>query len=373
MTDGFKIWSQRKELSMAGKFLLTGGAGFIGSNLAHKLLSDSSSVKILDSLSRKGTQNNLAWLRSQHGNGQVEFIQTDIRDFATVQSAVKDVDVIYHLAGQVAVTSSVYNPRLDFEINSLGTLNVLEAARLSDRKPIVVFTSTNKVYGEMESVATVELDTRYAYRDLPYGVSESQPVDFHSPYGCSKGAADQYVRDYARIYGLRTVVFRMSCIYGPRQFGNEDQGWLAHFIIASETENPITIYGNGKQVRDVLYIDDLVEAFRLVVEEIDTTAGQVYHIGGGPTNTLAVWKEFGQLLSGWKEREIPVRFEEWRPGDQPCYYSDIRKASAHMRWQPQVNVKTGVRRLWEWVSANKDLFFIASKGVTKSNAAEIRA
>jgi CDP-paratose 2-epimerase len=358
---------------MSGKFLLTGGAGFVGSNLAHNLLSDSSSVTILDSLSRKGTQNNLAWLRSQHGNGQLEFIQADVRDFGTVRSVVKDVDVIYHLAGQVAVTSSICDPRLDFEINSLGTLNVLEAARLSHRKPIIVFTSTNKVYGEMESVATVELETRYTYRDLPYGISESQPVDFHSPYGCSKGAADQYVRDYARIYGLRTVVFRMSCIYGPRQFGNEDQGWLAHFTIASETEKPITIYGNGKQVRDVLYVDDLVRAFRLAVEEIDITAGQVYNIGGGPMNTLAVWKEFGKLLSGWNEREIPVCFKKSRPGDQPCYISDIRKASAHMHWQPQVNVKTGVRRLWEWVSANKDLFPTPSKGVTKSKAAEIRA
>jgi CDP-paratose 2-epimerase len=356
---------------MSRKFLVTGGAGFIGSNLANKLLSDCS-VTILDSCARSGTQNNLAWLRNQHANGQLEFIQGDVRNFATVQSAVKDVDAIYHLAGQVAVTSSVYDPRLDFEINSQGTLNVLEAARLSERKPIVVFTSTNKVYGAMESVGTVELDSRYTYRDLPHGVSESQPLDFHSPYGCSKGAADQYVRDYARIYGLRTVVFRMSCIYGPRQFGTEDQGWLAHFMIASETENPITIYGNGKQVRDVLYIDDLVKAFRLAVEKIDITAGQVYNIGGGPANTIAVWKEFSKLLSGWKGKEVPVRFEKWRPGDQPCYVSDIRKAFAHMKWQPQVDIKTGTRRLWEWVSANKNLFPTPSKD-TKSNAAEIRA
>ncbi len=257
--------------------------------------------------------------------------------------------------------------------DSLGTLNVLEAARASDRNPIVAFTSTNKVYGSLESIETVELDNRYAYRDLPYGVSESQPVDFHSPYGCSKGTADQYVRDYARIYGLRTVVFRMSCIYGPRQFGNEDQGWLAHFTIACETERPITIYGNGKQVRDILYIDDLVKAFRLAVEKIDVTAGQVYNIGGGPANTLAVWKEFGELLSGWKGREIPVRFKNWRPGDQPCYVSDIRKAFAHMKWQPQVDTKTGTRRLWEWVSANRNLFPASSKDVRQSSAAEIRA
>ncbi len=355
---------------MNGKILVTGGAGFIGSNLVDNLLSDGRSVTILDALSRSGTQNNLDWLRSRHANGQLEFVQADIRDFSAVQSAAKSADVIYHLAGQVAVTSSVDNPRLDFEVNSLGTLNVLEAARSSGRNPIVVFTSTNKVYGGMESVGTVELENRYAYRDLPHGVSESQPVDFHSPYGCSKGAADQYVRDYARIYGLRTVVFRMSCIYGPRQFGNEDQGWLAHFTIASETEKPITIYGNGKQVRDILYIDDLVKAFRLAVEKIDVTAGQVYNIGGGPANTLAVWKEFNKLLSGWKGRAIPVRFEKWRPGDQPCYVSDIRKALSHMKWQPQVDIKTGTRRLWEWVSANKDLFASPSR---TSTAPEIRA
>lgn len=276
------------------------------------------------------------------------------------------MDAIYHLAGQVAVTSSVDEPRLDFEINALGTLNVLEAARSSDRKPIIVFTSTNKVYGDMESVATVELETRYTYRDLPQGVSESQPVDFHSPYGCSKGAADQYVRDYARIYGLRTVVFRMSCIYGPRQFGTEDQGWLAHFVIASETEKLITIYGNGKQVRDVLFIDDLVRAFRLAVDKIDVTAGQVYNIGGGPENTIAVWREFSKLLSGWKGREIPVRFKNWRPGDQPCYVSDIRKAHAHMGWTPQVTKEAGIRQLWDWVSSNKNLFPTPFIGISKS-------
>ncbi len=341
---------------MSWTFLVTGGAGFIGSNLANNLLSELCSVKILDSLSRRGTENNVAWLRSLHGNGQFELIRGDVRDFSTVQSAVKGADVIYHLAGQVAVTSSVADPRLDFEVNSLGTLNVLEAARKSDRNPIVVFTSTNKVYGGMESVATVELETRYAFRDLPHGISESQPLDFHSPYGCSKGAADQYVRDYARIYGMRTVVFRMSCIYGPRQFGNEDQGWLAHFTIASETGSLITIYGNGKQVRDVLYVDDLVKALRLAVRKIDVTTGQVYNIGGGPANTIAVWKEFSKLMSGWKGEEIPVRYENWRPGDQPCYISDIRKAFAHMGWQPQVNPENGTRRLWEWVSSNRNLF-----------------
>jgi CDP-paratose 2-epimerase len=358
---------------MNGHFLVTGGVGFIGSNLVNNLLSDGCSVIILDSLARKGTLNNLAWLQNQHGNGQLEFIQGDVRDFDSVKAAAQNADAIYHLAGQVAVTSSVYDPRLDFEINTLGTLNVLEAARFSGRKPIVVFTSTNKVYGRMESVATVELETRYAYRDLPDGVSESQPVDFHSPYGCSKGAADQYVRDYARIYGLRTVVFRMSCIYGPRQFGNEDQGWLAYFMIASETKRPITIYGNGKQVRDVLYVDDLVKAFRLAVDKIDITAGQVYNIGGGPNNTIAVWREFGDLLARWKAKEVPVRFDKWRPGDQPCYVSDIRKAHAHMGWQPKVDTETGIRRLWDWVASNKKLFDTTPTSFSQPHAKEVSA
>jgi CDP-paratose 2-epimerase len=340
---------------MSEKFLITGGSGFIGSNLANSLLSDGFSVTVLDSLARSGAQNNLAWLRTKHGNGRLEFVHGDIRDFATVQSAVKEVDVIYHFAGQVAVTSSVDDPRLDFEVNSLGTLNVLEAARLSERKPIVIEASTNKVYGRMESVETVELESRYMYRDLPHGISESQPLDFHSPYGCSKGSADQYVRDYSRIYGLRTVVFRMSCIYGPRQFGNEDQGWLVHLILAAENGTPITIYGDGKQVRDVLFIDDLIKAYRLAVEKIDATAGQVYNIGGGPSNTISIWKEFGPLLSQISGREIPVVFENWRPGDQLCYISDIRKAKLHMGWQPQVTSEAGLRQLREWVCSNKQL------------------
>jgi CDP-paratose 2-epimerase len=270
--------------------------------------------------------------------------------------------VIYHLAGQVAVTSSVKDPRPDYEVNALGTFNLLEAARLSGRNPAVVFSSTNKVYGGMEDVPVVERATRYGYRDLPYGVPESQPLDFHSPYGCSKGAADQYVRDYARIYGLPTVVFRMSCIYGPRQFGNEDQGWLAHFMIAALIGNPITIYGDGKQVRDVLFVDDLVRAFRLAVEKIDVAAGEVFNIGGGPDNTLAVWHEFRELLADLRGVKTRVRRREWRPGDQPCYVSDIRKAHRLLGWQPQVDKEMGVRRLWEWVSGHKDLFAGLDRG-----------
>jgi len=333
-----------------------GGAGFIGSNLSKSLLDDGHHVIVFDSLARRGSELNLAWLQQLHSADRLEFRQSDIRDFAAVEAAVRNADEIYHLAAQVAVTTSVENPRTDFEVNALGTLNVLEAARLGGRHPPIVFTSTNKVYGGLEDLTTVETKTRYEFRDLPLGVSESQSMDFHSPYGCSKGAADQYVRDYHRIYGLPTVVFRMSCIYGPRQFGNEDQGWVAHFIIASLTDQPVTIYGNGKQVRDLLFVDDLVRALRLAATKIYMTAGQVFNIGGGPANSLSVWHEFGRRLAALKGKNIPVRFEHWRPGDQLCYVSDILKAERVMGWCPEVDKDTGIRRLWEWVSSNPQLF-----------------
>ena len=336
--------------------LVTGGAGFVGCHLVHDLLGDNRKVTVLDSLSRRGSERNLEWLQRQHPDGDLRFVKGDVRDPQAVKSAAEDVDAIYHLAGQVAVTSSVQDPRLDFEINALGTLNVLEAARQSPCQPVVMFTSTNKVYGSMEDVALVEKDTSYEYRDLPDGIPESRPLDFHSPYGCSKGAADQYVRDYARIYGLRTVVFRMSCIYGPRQFGNEDQGWLAHFIISAGTGAPITIYGDGKQVRDVLFVEDLVRALRGAVDKISVTAGKVYNIGGGPANTLSVWQEFGRLLAELSGEAVTVSYRDWRPGDQPCYVSDIRNVGRDLGWTPEVDKRAGIRRLWEWVSSNKELF-----------------
>ncbi len=347
---------------MIGSILVTGGAGFIGSNLVNSLLRDGHDVTIFDALSRRGSERNITWLWSQYGHSQLHCIQGDVRNFEAVQTVVREADVIYHLAGQVAVTSSVIHPRSDFEINALGTLNVLEAARLSGRQPILIFTSTNKVYGGMEDVAVVEEGTRYEYRDFPYGIPESQPLDFHSPYGCSKGAMDQYVHDYARIYSLPTVVFRMSCIYGPRQYGTEDQGWLAHFMISAAMDRPVTIYGDGKQVRDVLFIDDLVRAFRLAVEKIDRTAGEIYNIGGGPSNTLSIWREFGEILAELKGEDIPVRFDQWRPGDQLCYVSDTRKACSHMGWQPQVEKETGLSRLWDWVSSNAGLFRTLAAG-----------
>src|SRR5215813_8341002 len=277
--------------------VVLGGAGFIGSNLSKNLLDDGYQVTVFDSLSRRGSELNLAWLRQLRSADRLEFCQGDIRDFAAVEAAVRNADEIYHLAAQVAVTTSVEDPRTDFEVNALGTLNVLEAARLTGRRPPVIFTSTNKVYGGLEDVEIKQADTRYDFGKLKLGVSESRELDFHSPYGCSKGSADQYVRDYYRIYGLPTVVFRMSCIYGPRQFGNEDQGWVAHFIISAQTGLPLSIYGDGKQVRDVLFVDDLVRALKMAANQIEATAGQVFNIGGGRSNSLSVWHEFGKILA----------------------------------------------------------------------------
>ena len=348
---------------------MTGGAGFVGSNLVNHLLGEELDVTIFDAFLRRGAHENVAWLSAKYKSPKLRVVKGDVRNFQAVQAVIEDADVIYHLAGQVAVTTSVTDPRSDFEVNALGTFNVLEAARLTGRQPVIVFTSTNKVYGGMEHIAVEEEADRFRFRDLTDGVSEAQPLDFHSPYGCSKGAADQYVRDYARMYGLPTVVFRMSCIYGPRQFGTEDQGWVAHFIISALTGRPITIYGNGKQVRDVLFVDDLVRAFRLAVKKIDRVAGEVFNIGGGRRNALSVRGEFGGFLTTLRNEALTVSFEDWRPGDQPCYISDIRKADDLLGWKPLIDQATGVRRLAEWVSANKALFTPADAGIQLSSAA----
>jgi CDP-paratose 2-epimerase len=335
--------------------LITGGAGFIGCNLADTLLRRGESVTVLDNLSRPLTPLNLQWLRERHGE-RLRFVQADIRDAETLRLAVAGHAVVYHLAGQVAVTTSVADPRGDFEANALGTLNVLEAARTAAQPPIVFFASTNKVYGGMDTVAVEEQPTRYMYRDLREGVPETQLLDFHSPYGCSKGAADQYVRDYARIYGLKTVVFRQSCVYGPRQFGVEDQGWAAHFVIAATLGRAISIYGDGKQVRDMLYVDDLVAAYLAGLERVEQVSGEIYNVGGGAGNTLSIWAEFGPLLERLTGRSIEVRYGEWRPGDQPVYVSDIRKAAAELGWRPRVSVEEGMARLVAWVRQNEALF-----------------
>ena len=337
------------------KILITGGAGFIGSNLTAHFLRAGHDVTIYDNFSRRGGEANLAWLQQDVAPGPV-VVRADVRDVDALTRAAQGQDAIFHLAGQVAVTTSVTDPRHDFETNALGTFNALEAARASGRQPIFIYTSTNKVYGGMEAAQVVEGAQRYAFADLPQGVAETWPLDFHSPYGCSKGTGDQYVRDYARIYELPTVVFRQSSIYGPRQFGVEDQGWIAFLAICAATNRPITIYGDGKQVRDILYIDDLARAFEAAVRHIGRAAGQVYNIGGGPNRTLSIWTETGPLLEALAQRRLPVRFGDWRPGDQRIYVSDIRKAETALNWTPQVDPAAGVAKLWEWIQANIALF-----------------
>ncbi|MGD1996428.1 MAG: GDP-mannose 4,6-dehydratase [Anaerolineae bacterium] len=341
---------------MTRRYLITGGAGFIGANYVDRLLTRGEEVVIYDDLSRRGTRANLEWLWSEHGQEAFRLVRADVRDYRALAEPTQWADVIVHLAAQVAVTTSVEDPRADFEINALGTVNVLEAARLSGHAPIFLYASTNKVYGGMEDVVVEEAATRYRYRDLTNGVPEAQPLDFHSPYGCSKGAGDQYVRDYARIYDLPTVVFRQSCIYGPRQMGVEDQGWAAWFIIAAATGKSIAIYGDGKQVRDMLYIDDLLDLYDLAVDRIDTASGEVYNVGGGPAHTLSIWAEFGPLVEDLLGQAIPVSYDDWRPGDQRVYVSDIRKARRELGWEPEVGVKEGVRRLYDWVVENRELF-----------------
>ena len=341
---------------MSRNYFITGGAGFIGSNYVSRLLERGEKVSIYDNLSRAGAPRNLAWLQEKFGDTAFKLTVGDVRDAALLTVASREADVIIHLAAQVAVTTSVVKPREDFEINAQGTFNMLEAARLNDRKPVLLYASTNKVYGGMEDVEVVEDATRWRYADLPLGCPETQPLDFHSPYGCSKGAGDQYVRDYARIYDLPTIVLRQSCIYGPRQFGVEDQGWVAWMIIAAVTGHPLTIYGDGKQIRDVLHVDDLLNAYDASIEKISTVRGQVFNLGGGPDNTMSIWTEFGPLLEKLLGKPVLVKRGDWRPGDQKVFVADIRKAGRDLGWTPRISVKEGVGRLFNWVRENKELF-----------------
>jgi CDP-paratose 2-epimerase len=341
---------------MTKNYLVTGGAGFIGSNYVHRLLKRGEKVTIYDNFSRAGAPRNLEWLKQEFGETAFDVVVGDVRNGDRITEAGKSADVIVHLAGQVAVTTSVIDPRDDFESNALGTFNVMEAARLSGRNPIVIYASTNKVYGGMDDVELAEEPTRWRYKDLINGCPETQPLDFHSPYGCSKGTGDQYARDYARMYGLPTVVFRQSCIYGPRQFGIEDQGWVAWFIIAAAMGRPITIYGDGKQVRDILHVEDLMNAYDLAVEKIDVAKGQVYNLGGGPDNVMSVWAEFGPKLEKLIGDTIEVARGDWRPGDQRVFYADVSKAEKELGWKPNISVEEGVKMLFDWVLENKRLF-----------------
>lgn len=336
---------------------ITGGAGFIGSNAAAYFLNRGDKVTIFDNFSRPGAAHNQAWLEATAKPGQLQIIVGDIRQPAGLERAISsEAKLILHLAGQVAVTTSVSDPRMDFDNNAFGTLNVLEAMRHRAPRACLIFASTNKVYGGLTERAIAEESLRYRFIDRPLGIGEEEPLDFHSPYGCSKGCADQYVRDYARIYGLKTVVFRQSCIYGPHQFGVEDQGWAAHFCIAGIKGRSIRIYGNGKQVRDMLWVDDLLRAYEAAYERGETVAGQVYNIGGGPENTLSVWKEFAPLLQNIFGKPLPVEYHPARPGDQLVYISNIQKAKRDLGWQPAVSFPQGLARLCHWAKENAAVF-----------------
>ena len=336
--------------------LVTGGAGFVGSNLSARLLLEpGSQVTVFDNLSRRGVKHNLDWLRSLPQQGRLHFVDGDVRDSMRVADAAHSADEIYHLAAQVAVTTSVDDPRSDFEVNAAGTVNVLEAARRSGKQPLVFFTSTNKVYGGLDSVGVEEHGRTYRATDpLFHGATEATPLDFHSPYGCSKGAADQYVRDYARIYDLPTIVFRMSCIAGPRQFGNEDQGWVAHFLYSVLSGRPITIYGNGRQVRDILHVHDLVDAIVSARINIDRTAGEIYNIGGGMGQSASVL-EMLTLIERMTGVAPLCNYAEVRPGDQPLYISDNSKFEAHTGWKPRRSLETTLGDIHTFWQAHRDL------------------
>jgi CDP-paratose 2-epimerase len=339
----------------AGPVVILGGAGFIGANLANRLLAAGTPVRVFDNLSRPGTERNVEWLRGTH-DSLVDVRIGDVRNEAALRAALADASDVFHFAAQVAVTTSLDEPAADFDVNARGTLNVLEALRERANPPLLFFTSTNKVYGALPELHLVEQPTRYALRGgdtYENGVGEDQPLDFHSPYGCSKGSADQYVLDYARSFGLRTVVFRMSCIYGPRQHGNEDQGWVAHFIKKALNYEPLTIYGDGKQVRDILFIDDLVDAFLAARRDPTRVSGRAFNIGGGPERTLSLL-ELLDRIDELLRRRPEVSYAAPRFGDQRYYVSDIRRFEKATGWRPRVDVHRGLRELYAWLATSAD-------------------
>jgi CDP-paratose 2-epimerase len=348
------------------RVVISGGAGFIGTNLADRLLREGTPVLIYDDLSRSGVEQNLQWLCDRHG-ALVAVEVADVRDAAALRRAVNGAAMVVHLAAQVAVTHSLEDPVRDFEINVRGTLNVLEAVRHAATPPAVVFTSTNKVYGDLADVA-LECTTRYQPQDADLrarGISEARPLDFHSPYGCSKGAADQYVLDYARSYGLSTMVFRMSCIYGPHQHGTEDQGWVAHFLIRALAGRPITIYGDGRQVRDLLFVEDLVEALLLAQRHMPTESGQAFNIGGGPANAVSLL-EVIEAIARLTDRPPTTTFDAWRLGDQRYYVSDSGRFAHATGWRPTVGVPEGLSRLASWLKESGRMPALAANTVGPS-------
>jgi CDP-paratose 2-epimerase len=331
--------------------LITGGAGFIGTNLAHRLLSRGRPVVLFDNLSRPGVRANVAWLRAVHG-AQLHLVPGDVGDRTALARVVRGAREVFHFAAQVAVTSSLSAPVHDFDVNARGTLNVLECLRELEVPAPVVFTSTNKVYGACDDVRLEATERAYRPQDAAiraHGIDERRPLDFHSPYGCSKGAADQYVLDYARSFGVPAVVFRMSCIYGPHQFGNEDQGWVAHFARQILAGHPIAIYGDGKQVRDLLFVEDLVDAFLLAQERMATLAGSAFNMGGGAGNAVSVIDVIDRL-SRLHGRRPELTFGPWRTGDQRYYVSDTRRFQAATGWAPRVAAAEGIERLYRWLA-----------------------
>jgi CDP-paratose 2-epimerase len=332
--------------------LVTGGAGFVGTNVADRLLQEGCRVRVLDSLARPGVERNLRWLRGRWDESELEVQLADVREPRALREAVAGVEAVFHFAAQVAVTTSLDDPLDDFAVNVEGTVRLLDELRRLDEPPFLLFTSTNKVYGSLPDVELERVDDRWAPVDphiRDHGIDESRPLDFCTPYGCSKGAADQYVLDWAKSYGLPSVVFRMSCIYGPHQHGNEDQGWVAHFLIRALEEAPLTFYGDGAQVRDVLFVDDLVDAVLRARDDADAIAGRAFNVGGGPDNTTSLL-ELVDLIGDLHGDRPEVTFAEERPGDQRYYVSDPRALERATGWRPRVGVAEGVEELYRWLT-----------------------
>ncbi|MBW3556247.1 MAG: GDP-mannose 4,6-dehydratase [Actinobacteria bacterium] len=345
---------------MTGRTLITGGAGFVGTNLADRLLRSGRGVVVLDDLSRAGVAENLRWLEQTHRKG-LDVHVADVQDGAAIRRALVEVDQVFHFAAQVAVTTSVVQPLDDFAINLVGTLTLLEELRRMDKPPRLLFTSTNKVYGGLDDVQIQLRGARYEprNRDLAiHGINEDRPLQFCSPYGCSKGGADQYVLDYAKTYGLPAVVFRMSCIYGPHQCGNEDQGWVAHFLMQAMAGAPITLYGDGCQVRDILFVDDLLDAMNLAMSGMEAVRGQAFNMGGGPASTVSL-VELLDLISPLEGGQPEVTFGPWRVGDQRWYVSDTRRFSEATGWRARVGVEEGVDRLHRWLRRSRSGLTVA--------------
>lgn len=349
--------------------LITGGAGFIGTNLADRLLCLGRPVIAFDNLSRHGSEINLEWLSRKHGS-RLRVETGDVCDYDALRRVTREAAAVFHLAAQVAVTDSVVDPRKDFEVNAGGTLNVLEAIREVPVPPPLVFTSTNKVYGALPDLKLRKSNDGYRpvdVRTAEQGISERRSLDFCSPYGCSKGAADQYVIDYARTFQVCTTVFRMSCIYGPHQFGTEDQGWIAHFLLRAREGQTITIYGDGSQVRDVLFVDDLIDAFVRALESMEAIRGRVFNIGGGPGNTLSLLQLIRQITE-LQGSPCPVQFGEWRQGDQRYYVSNASEFTRATGWMPKVAVHEGVAQLYRWFEESDGF---RARGASRNNQNEI--